>query len=41
MRAFTCPKCGRSVTLFVGKNIPIRTKCGKRMEERKPKGKTA
>jgi ribosomal protein L37AE/L43A len=40
MKTYTCPKCGRALTLYVAsKAAPVCTKCKKRMEA--PKGKTA
>ena len=42
MKTYTCPKCGRALTLYVAsKAAPVCTKCRKRMEQRKPKSKTA
>jgi ribosomal protein L37AE/L43A len=40
---WTCPKCKRAVTVYVGKSVPVCSRCRKRMErmERKPKSKTA
>jgi|ADurb_Cas_03_Slu_FD_contig_61_505053_length_361_multi_1_in_0_out_0_1 DNA-directed RNA polymerase subunit RPC12/RpoP len=28
---WTCPKCKRAVTVYVGKSVPVCTRCGKRM----------
>ena len=28
---YTCPKCNRSVTVYVGKSVPVCTRCRKRM----------
>ncbi|MFY9379023.1 MAG: hypothetical protein WAP07_02120 [Acutalibacteraceae bacterium] len=40
---WTCPKCKRAVTVYVGKSVPVCSRCRKRMVERKIKikGKTA
>jgi ribosomal protein L37AE/L43A len=38
---YTCPKCRRSLTVYVGNAVPVCTRCKKRMEPGKPKGKTA
>ena len=36
---WTCPKCKRTVTVFIGKSVPVCTRCRKRMVA--VKGKTA
>lgn len=42
MKTYTCPKCGRALTLYVAsKAAPVCTKCKKRMEPGKAKSRTA
>jgi ribosomal protein L37AE/L43A len=36
---YVCPKCRRSLTVYVGKTIPVCTRCGKRMEHKTRRGK--
>jgi len=40
-KTYSCPKCKRAVTVYIGKTAPICTKCGKSMVPGKTKGKTA
>ncbi len=41
MKTYTCPKCGRAVTVYIGRTAPVCTRCKKRMEPGKAKSRTA